>query len=352
QKPLVPPMKYGTNARPPLKIMQTVIADLPAKHLPTYSPSAKSPKRLVIVGDVHGQLSALQSLLDKLSFSTPAGDHLILAGDMVTKGPDSVGVVDLAMRLGASAVRGNHEDRVLLVASRGSSDVVPTLANYTNTTAYGTIATADDRAKSVARALSAAQLTWLASRPIILRVGRLPSSSSPNTNTPPWNAGELFVVHAGLVPRVPLHQQDPWAVMNMRSLLYPFSDVRRKTVRKRLDARAKKEHDRLDAIAKEEHERHPELPKPPAGRDVAVPIEGRDGEPWSEVWNRVQNGIERDEDRKVVVYGHDARKGLQTGVRYAFGLDSGCGNGKQLSALVLEAGPDGVTHRIVQVDCA
>ncbi|KAK3905748.1 hypothetical protein C8A05DRAFT_30444, partial [Staphylotrichum tortipilum] len=41
-----------------------------------------------------------------------------------------------------------------------------------------------------------------------------------------------------------------------------------------------------------------------------------------------------------------------TGTRYAFGLDSGCGHGKQLTALIVEAGPGGITHRVEQVDCS
>jgi hypothetical protein len=49
----------------------------------------------------------------------------------------------------------------------------------------------------------------------------------------------------------------------------------------------------------------------------------------------------------------EREKGKQeTGLRYAFGLDSGCGHGRQLSALVVEAGPAGVSHTVVQVDCS
>ena len=56
---------------------------------------------------------ALVDLLAKVKFDEK-NDHLVLAGDMISKGPDSPGVVDLAMKLGATGIRGNHENRVIL----------------------------------------------------------------------------------------------------------------------------------------------------------------------------------------------------------------------------------------------
>ena len=45
-------------------------------------------------------------------------DHLIFVGDIVAKGPDSLGVIDLARSLGASCVRGNHEERVARIRAQ------------------------------------------------------------------------------------------------------------------------------------------------------------------------------------------------------------------------------------------
>jgi serine/threonine protein phosphatase 1 len=72
-------------------------------------------RRTVIVGDVHGMLGALHELLDRLKLV--AGDHLVMAGDLVDKGPDPAGVVHHVAELSAAApfavtlVDGNHEDR-------------------------------------------------------------------------------------------------------------------------------------------------------------------------------------------------------------------------------------------------
>ncbi|SPQ19559.1 3fbd1cbf-455c-4bd5-9a4c-82e0df57131f [Thermothielavioides terrestris] len=417
-------MEYGANRHPPFKDdPPQLIADLPPEHIPTYTPPSQiegpgggknkktQGKRLVVAGDVHGHLAALKALLRKIGFDNNNGDHLVLAGDLVTKGPDSRGVVQLAMDLGASAVRGNQDDRVLVAARelrRASVDDQFRQVGYASDADAEADADAeeDDEAQThirkrahvrkVARSLTRAQLDWLSTRPIILRIGRLPDATSP-----PWNANTLAVVHGGLVPGTPFEKQDPWAVMNMRSLLYPG----------RGKHHISKDTPKDDPDNNDENS--PSTPIPtPATEAVAVPIDGRKGEPWSHAWNRYQNHLPPTAPHTVVIYGHDAKAGLQvdleadisaydpssssrrkgrkpkhsnrndnvkgngngdgspevmedreneeneeqqqqrkkkerekgkqeTGLRYAFGLDSGCGHGRQLSALVVEAGPAG-----------
>ena len=71
--------------------------------------------RHVFVGDVHGMSDELQSLVSKLKLAQ--GDTLVFVGDLVDKGPDSVGVVRLVRELAESGpaevvlVEGNHEDK-------------------------------------------------------------------------------------------------------------------------------------------------------------------------------------------------------------------------------------------------
>ena len=47
--------------------------------------------RQIIIGDIHGLKDALQSLIEKLVLRSD--DTIIFVGDLVDKGPDSVGVV-------------------------------------------------------------------------------------------------------------------------------------------------------------------------------------------------------------------------------------------------------------------
>lgn len=78
---------------------------------------ALPPGPLDIVGDVHGELQLLQSLMQHLGYDAhgrhPEGRHLVFVGDIVDRGPHSPGALALVQRLVFSghawAVVGNHE---------------------------------------------------------------------------------------------------------------------------------------------------------------------------------------------------------------------------------------------------
>jgi len=72
---------------------------------------------LYLIGDVQGCNSALQRLLDEISFSA-SRDTLYLVGDLVNRGPDSAGVLRRLMAYGAAVhcLLGNHDLHLLAVA--------------------------------------------------------------------------------------------------------------------------------------------------------------------------------------------------------------------------------------------
>lgn len=75
--------------------------------------------RRIFVGDIQGCREPLERLLDAVAFE-PARDRLFPVGDLVNKGPDSAGVLDVLMRIDAQPVLGNHDLRWL---EKGRVDV-------------------------------------------------------------------------------------------------------------------------------------------------------------------------------------------------------------------------------------
>ena len=77
---------------------------------------------LDIVGDVHGEIDALRSLLGHLGYDEagrhPHGRRLVFVGDLTDRGPNSPAVVDIVSTLidsgRAQCVLGNHDVNILL----------------------------------------------------------------------------------------------------------------------------------------------------------------------------------------------------------------------------------------------
>ncbi len=118
-----------------------------------------------VIGDLHGNWSALERLLERLE--PGADDRLWLTGDLVNRGPDSLRVLRWASRspLLEAAVLGNH-DLKLLACAAGA--MTPSARDT-----FGDILVAPDRDEL---------LDWLRRRPLAYR------------------SGSHLLVHAGLLP--------------------------------------------------------------------------------------------------------------------------------------------------------
>ncbi|CAB4395200.1 Metallo-dependent phosphatase [Rhizophagus irregularis] len=226
-----------------------------------------SQKNLIFIGDVHGSYDELLNLINKINYD-PLKDHLIFVGDIVAKGPKSIEVVQLIRSLGASCVRGNHDDKVLQIKNILDfldSQKIP-LDEFIKEHDIP-----KDIVKSehglLAKELDVELYNYLLSCPIILDIPEY----------------DLYVVHAGLLPDVPLFEQDPSDIMSMRNI---------------------------------------KNGKPTSKKDV--------GHAWSKHWNAAQ---QESSSPKTIIYGHDASRRLKI-KPYSFGLDSGCVYGGELSALI------------------
>lgn len=86
--------------------------------------------RTFAIGDIHGDLDALTTLLDRMP-AMDAQDTLVFLGDYVDRGPKSAQIIQfiretLPLRIPAKIVtlRGNHEDAWLRVVSQGWPEFV------------------------------------------------------------------------------------------------------------------------------------------------------------------------------------------------------------------------------------
>ncbi|HHI80247.1 MAG TPA: metallophosphatase [Planctomycetes bacterium] len=67
--------------------------------------------RTIFIGDVQGCLTELKLLLDRVQLGQE--DQCCFVGDLVNRGPDSLGVLRLFQELGGISVLGNHEAQLL-----------------------------------------------------------------------------------------------------------------------------------------------------------------------------------------------------------------------------------------------
>lgn len=143
-------------------------------------------KRTLVVGDVHGCFDELRRLLDKAKVTD--GSEVVLVGDLVNKGPESLAVIRFARINGMAAVMGNHDDyllRCIAARSRGrdSKDF-------------------SDAVKKLAKRIDDEDAAWLAQLPLFVR---LPQHRA-------------VVVHAGVVPGVALEEQTRDVLLTIRSI--------------------------------------------------------------------------------------------------------------------------------------
>ncbi|CAH1788039.1 unnamed protein product [Owenia fusiformis] len=201
-------------------------------------------KRVFVVGDVHGCLDELRLLLERADVlnrdrNTIKSDAIVVfAGDITNRGPRNLDTLKFVRKSGAYQVRGNHEDN---------------LNNNPNGYSWFRHASGKDR-------------RYLQSLPYTITISRF--------NT--------VVVHAGLLPGKPIHEQSRTVMTRMRNIAFDNF-----------------------------------------GNPLPIERPGR-GREWARYWNGPQD----------VVFGHDAARNLQIRSK-SIGLDTNCWRGGRLTGVFL-----------------
>lgn len=229
----------------------------PSKSHVTINSQFLEGKRVLFVGDVHGCFDELQELYNECT--DPSKETLLIfVGDLVFKGPKTLEVIRFVRETGSFSVRGNHEQSILTeILHKRRNEPVREKRKFV----YDLTQEDED---------------FLQNLPFTISV---PSF-------------DVLVVHGGLLPGIPVQQQDPLGMMFIRNYI-------------------------------------PEKFQGTAGIE--------EGLPWASTWSGPQH----------VVFGHDARRGVQQ-YKYATGIDSGCVYGNYLTGILIE---DGIwaNRKLVQV---
>ncbi|KAJ1990970.1 hypothetical protein GGI25_003823 [Coemansia spiralis] len=248
------------------------------------------PKRLIFIGDIHGCLNQFNNLLEKLDYQQ-GSDQVVLVGDLVAKGPDSIGVLRKARNINAWCTRGNHDDKVIrwreFLEGPGNGLTKTEVADLENSSGlpYSDFRLSDPH-YDIARSMSPNDFAFIKSFPVIMAF------------PPPY--AEWVVVHGGLDPSKSILKQNSHDCMNMRNI-----------------------------------------------GSSGPSSSHNEGLAWFEVYaakmkilthSSSLSSIDSEDFSQItfnkVVYGHDAGRALQMH-EYTKGLDSGCVYGGSLTAFIL-----------------
>ena len=262
----------------------------------------------IAIGDVQGCLTELRALLDRARFSADR-DELWFVGDLVNRGPQSLGVLRFVRALGANArvVLGNHDLHLLAVAFGSGREL-------RKGDTLDEILQASDRDRL---------LEWLLGCPLAVCAAQ----------AAPEGADDLMV-HAGVVAQ--------WSVAEVLALASEVQQVLRERPAELFAGMYGNKPDRwsetlqgidrwrfvINTLTRLRYCR--------ADGQIDLKMKGAPGsqspgwQPWFEVDTR------RSRDARVI-FGHWSTLGLRTGP-HLLALDTGCVWGGALTAVCLDSG--------------
>ncbi|CAB4253857.1 similar to Saccharomyces cerevisiae YNL217W Putative protein of unknown function [Maudiozyma barnettii] len=246
--------------------------------------TVSDPKdRLIFIGDIHGQFDEFKDMLDTKIGKLDTHTTVVLLGDFLVKGPDSLKVVDYIV---------SHQDNIKFVF--GNHEILLFLAYVQEHLGLGNdhLLFSTDKQfppktfkppkkihKELIKKLGSERLHHLASiGSVTLRFDLTLTNEV------------LFAVHAGMLP----------GDFMEKNQIPPIVEL--------IDMKYVNEHDWTKSAREEEDVEH------------------------SKRWYKLWDDCDKKFDNITVLYGHDAKKGLNIR-KHTKGLDSACVKGGQLTAL-------------------
>ncbi|MGB5596440.1 MAG: metallophosphoesterase family protein [Crocosphaera sp.] len=156
------------------------------------------PQRRIIIGDVHGHYDALTNLLEAIAPNQD--DQVYFLGDLIDRGPHSSQVVDLVMGNNYHCLLGNHEQMLLETLGNGNINSYQ-LQGWLSGGGYSTLVSYNHQVPQT-------HIEWMKKLPTYL------------------DLGDIFLVHGGIDPKMPLHEQTAqqfcWVRDNFHAMKKPY----------------------------------------------------------------------------------------------------------------------------------
>lgn len=155
--------------------------------------------RRIIIGDIHGHYEGLMTLLETIA--PGKDDQVYLLGDLIDRGPDSAQVVNFVQQSPYTCLLGNHE-QLMIDAFPSGRVFSPALQAWLYSGGRATVASFGDAGALLDN------LDWFRTLPTYL------------------DLGDIWLVHAGVNPRLPLEAQSTqefcWIREEFHSTTQPY----------------------------------------------------------------------------------------------------------------------------------
>jgi serine/threonine protein phosphatase 1 len=156
--------------------------------------------RRIIIGDVHGHFQGLQNLFLLLNLTDQ--DAVYFLGDLIDRGPESARVVEFVRTREYPCLLGNHEQMMLTAYELSDSDYFA-MEGWLSAGGRSTVDSYLDANEQLEL-----DLKWMATLPTYI------------------DLGDLWLVHAGVHPKLPLESQTAqefcWIRREFHQMKEPF----------------------------------------------------------------------------------------------------------------------------------